>query len=110
MQITISIPLAVSNFNVDIRNSKESDENTWNWWKKMRSLLEENSKINVSLVMTPDLPSDEEIARWFSEPVRSLTIPTSIFMTNKSGFPVLSRPHQNFVKKFFQVRNYKESH
>lgn len=101
--ITISIPLTTSNFNVDIRNLKESNDTTWHWWKKMRSLIEENSKINISLVVTPDLPADDETIRWFAEPVRSLTIPTSIFMTNKSGFPVLSRPHQLFVKKFYEV-------
>jgi protein arginine N-methyltransferase 5 len=59
--------------------------------------------MNVSLVLTPDLPASDEIERWFAEPVRSLTIPTSLFMTNKSGFPVLPRPHQLFVKRFFQV-------
>ena len=66
-------------------------------------LLIKRSKINISLVITADLPSDEEIARVFAEPVKSLTIPTSIFLSNKSGFPVLSRAHQQFVKKFFDV-------
>ena len=103
LKITISIALTTSNFNVDIRNLKESNDTTWHWWKKLRSLIEENSKMNVSLVLTPDLPASDEIERWFAEPVRSLTIPTSLFMTNKSGFPVLPRPHQIFVKKFFEV-------
>lgn len=92
-------------FNVEIENVEvnESAETTWHWWSKMRSLIEENSKINVTLVLTPDLPSDEETKRWFAEPIKSLTIPTSIFLTNKNGFPVLSKAHQNFVKKFFEV-------
>ena len=95
-----------SNYDVEIENEPKSDstETTWHWWQKMRSLLEENSKISVSLVLTPDLPNtEEEINRWFSEPIKSLTIPTSLFLSNKSGFPVLSKAHQQFVNKFFQV-------
>lgn len=52
------------------------------------------------LELTSDLPSDEEILRWLGEPVRSLVISTSIFITNKKGFPVLSRPHQVVLKAF----------
>lgn len=42
--------------------------------------------------------------RWFAEPVKAVYLPTRIFLANKSGFPVLSRPHQAVVRRFMQVR------
>lgn len=41
--------------------------------------------------MTEDLPSREVLQRWRGEPVRALIFPTSIFLTNKKGYPVLSK-------------------
>ena len=32
-----------------------------------------------------------------------LSIPTSIFLINKKGYPVLSKQHQNFVRKFINL-------
>lgn len=52
------------------------------------------------LEMTSDLPSNEEMLRWLGEPVRCLVISTSIFLTNKKGFPVLSKAHQVALKAF----------
>jgi protein arginine N-methyltransferase 5 len=40
------------------------------------------------------LPSEPELTRWLGEPIKTLLIPTSIFLTNKKGYPVLSRPYQ----------------
>jgi len=42
--------------------------------------------------------------RWFAEPVKAVYLPTRIFLTNKAGFPVLSRPHQAVVRRFMQVQ------
>jgi hypothetical protein len=107
------MPLTRGNLNVQIENqTSECDEaetggknenSHWYWWKKMRSLCEESQRLSVVLELTADLPSDEEVERWFSEPVRAIVIPTSLFLTNKSGFPVLSKPHQRFVFKFLNV-------
>ena len=44
------------------------------------------------------------IDRWCGEPVKAVLINTSVFLSNKKGFPVLSRAHQNTVKKLFKVR------
>jgi protein arginine N-methyltransferase 5 len=79
-------------------------ESTWNWWKKLRTLCEENTKLGVVLELTPDLTlTDEEVDRWLSEPVKAIKISTSLFLTNRSGFPVLTKAHQKFVCKFFKV-------
>jgi protein arginine N-methyltransferase 5 len=44
---------------------------------------------------------DYVISRWRGEPVRTLILPTSIFLTNAKGYPVLSKRHQRFVRSFF---------
>ena len=85
------------------KNVRRSDS-PWYWWKKLRSLCEENSKLGLILEMTEDISLNEfEIERWFSEPIKALIIPTRVFLTNKSGFPVLSKSHQKIVSKFFRV-------
>ncbi|XP_015373689.1 PREDICTED: protein arginine N-methyltransferase 5-like [Diuraphis noxia] len=50
-----------------------------------------------------ELPSNEELDRWLGEPVAALIIQSNIFITNKKGYPVLSKPHQEFIKKMFNI-------
>ena len=49
------------------------------------------------------MPSAEAIDRWLGEPLRAAILPTSIFLTNKKGFPVLSRPHQRLLGRLLKV-------
>jgi hypothetical protein len=58
------------------------------------------------LEITEDIPSLELLDRWLGEPVRAAIFPTSIFLSNKAGFPTLSRKHQQFVLKLFRVTYY----
>lgn len=47
--------------------------------------------------MTADLPSVGVQRRWMAEPLRAVIFPTSIFLTNRKGFPVLSKVrHQTY--------------
>ena len=55
------------------------------------------------LELTADLPNEDALARWMGEPVKACVVPTSIFLTNKSGFPILSRQHQLFIARLFRV-------
>ena len=72
-------------------------------WNRLRTLCDTNKKLGVILEISADLPSDDVLDRWFGEPVRGAVVPTSIFLTNKKGFPVLSRPHQNLIRRLFKV-------
>lgn len=52
--------------------------------------------------ITEDLPSRDVLLRWLGEPVKAIIVPTSIFLTNKKGYPVLSRvrltpPHHSLL-------------
>lgn len=43
------------------------------------------------------------MARWCAEPIKAVIVPTSIFLCNSNGFPVLSKAHQAVVRKLMQV-------
>lgn len=47
-----------------------------------------------------NLSLNSKIDRWLGEPVKCLILPTTIFLTNKKGYPVLSKAHQALVKRF----------
>lgn len=48
--------------------------------------------------MSSDLPSEDEIARWIGEPIRCIVLSTDVFITNRKGYPVLSKAHQSLLK------------
>ena len=56
------------------------------------------------LELGPDLPEDDaEIERWCGEPLRAVVLPTAVFMTNKKGYPTLSRRHQVVLAKLLTM-------
>ena len=66
-------------------------------------MCDSHKKLGVALELSADLPSPEVLDGWCGEPVKALVVSTSVFLTNKKGFPVLSRAHQAFVKRCFKV-------
>ncbi|XP_067881313.1 protein arginine N-methyltransferase 5, partial [Heterodontus francisci] len=79
------------------------EEKTWLWWHHFRSLCDYNKRIALALDVGPDLPSDSVIDRWLGEPIKAAILRTSIFLTNKKGFPVLSKMHQNLIYRLFKL-------
>nr|XP_039272959.1 protein arginine N-methyltransferase 5-like [Styela clava] len=82
-------------------HSRNCEEDTWHWWNKFRTLCSHHSRIGLALELTADLPS--QLERWQGEPIRVVYIPTSVFLMNQKGFPVLSRAHQQFVKNLMKL-------
>jgi len=77
----------------------------WQTWNSLRLLCDQNPRLQVAIELTADLPSTErELDRWFAEPVRAVIVPADIFLTNKQGFPVLSKRHKAFLSQFFRYR------
>lgn len=72
----------------------------WNWWNSFRLHADFNSKIFISLELSADVPSEEEIKRWLGEPVANIIIPAEIFIRNAQNFPVLSKGHQAVLRAF----------
>lgn len=76
-------------------------ESPWTRWNRLRVSCEHSQALFVALELGVDLPeSDAEIARWEAEPVKVLLLPVACFLTNKMGFPVLSKRHQAVVHRF----------
>ena len=62
-----------------------------------------SSKINLCLQVPEEEPTDQSISRWLGEPIKTVSVPTSMFLTNKKGYPVLSRQHQNLIRRFVHL-------
>lgn len=77
----------------------------WEMWNHFRLLCDQNPRLQAVLELTADLPSTErELERWFAEPVRAVIVPADIFLTNKQGFPVLSKRHKAFLLQAFRYK------
>lgn len=73
---------------------------SWKQWNRLRTLSEYNTKIHVALELTSELPTDEKLLdMWLAEPIKAVIVPAEIFVENSKGYPVLSKPHQKFIKK-----------
>jgi type II protein arginine methyltransferase len=79
------------------------DEDGWNTWNKIRMTSKHNPRLGVAIDVSFTLPETEEVNRWNAEPVKLVILSTKIFLKNSSGFPVLSKRHQQFVKLLMQV-------
>jgi type II protein arginine methyltransferase len=92
-QYWVTIPL------VQPMRSQNSDlgiTDGWNAWDSLRHMTGHHHRLSVVLEVGEDVPSDPRVLqRWAAEPVKAVLLPTSLFLTNKKGFPVLSKKHQN---------------
>nr|XP_020665399.1 protein arginine N-methyltransferase 5 [Pogona vitticeps] len=86
-----------------IEEESAGEEKTWQWWHNFRTLCDYNKRIAVALEVGPDLPSNHVIDRWLGEPIKAAILPTSIFLTNKKGFPVLSKMHQRLIFRLLKL-------
>ena len=77
----------------------------WEAWNRFRNAVEHCPRVGVAIEMSSDLPRDASLTRWFSEPVKALVIPTSTFLTNAKGFPVLPKGHQAFIRRILRAFN-----
>uniref|UniRef100_A0A668ALX7 Protein arginine N-methyltransferase 5 n=1 Tax=Myripristis murdjan TaxID=586833 RepID=A0A668ALX7_9TELE len=79
------------------------DEKTWTWWHSFRTLCDYNKRICLAIEVGADMPSDSVIDKWLGEPIKAAILPTNIFLTNKKGFPVLSKAHQRIIFRLFKL-------
>jgi type II protein arginine methyltransferase len=54
--------------------------------------------------MTRKIPSDNQVERWCGENIKLVVIDKELFLTNKKGFPVLSKGHQRIIRKFMTYK------
>ncbi|CAG8446554.1 9825_t:CDS:10 [Dentiscutata heterogama] len=95
----IKIPLVLED---ETLGSKETI--TWERWNKFRTLCDNHVRLSIVLEVTQNLPEDNILDRWFAEPIKAIFLPTTIFLSNAKGFPVLSKRHQTFVRKLIKYK------
>lgn len=84
-----------------IKESEHSDP--WHWWNQVRNLCDNTRKLApILLINNKNIKVDGVIRRWVGEPLKAVIIPTSIFLTNKMSYPVLSKDLQNVLRLFFK--------
>jgi type II protein arginine methyltransferase len=73
-------------------------------WEKIQSELNYLENLSLVLEIKPDLPDESVMQKFATHNLKSIILPLSIFITNKNGYPVLSKLHQDYIKFLF---NYK---
>lgn len=111
-QIWIQVPLFSNEELIEdnlFRNiRKPLDEkystDTWEWWNQVRSLCDNHRKLAPVLeINSKILKSEDKMDRWLGEPLKAVVLPTSVFLTNKKGYPVLTKEMQASLQKFFKL-------
>lgn len=62
------------------------------------------TKSHLALSIPKLLPPVPIQSRWYSEPVRLITLDQQTFAKNAKGYPVLTRSHQAFIFRFARLR------
>lgn len=96
LSIWVRVPLSSG---ADDDDDVETDP--WERWNALRMLTESHNRLFPAIEITANLPSDDVLNRWLGEPIRAAILPTKIFSSNKSGYPTLSRRHQQLIFKLF---------
>lgn len=102
MNITLQENVFI-NFFVRVPMAANDDVDTWKIWSSFSAACDYHRSINLALELSIDLPDQLELDRWLGEPIKAVIAPTSIFLTNQAGLPILSRPHQVFMSKLLDL-------
>lgn len=72
-------------------------------WNRFRLLCDQHKYLGVVLELTSNLPGTSHQARWLAEPVQGVFVRTSLFLTNRHNFPVLSSAHNKYLREFATI-------
>jgi protein arginine N-methyltransferase 5 len=99
-QLLEELPYLVVVVRVPLTPLEENAE--YKAWNTLYASCAVNERLKLSLILNADLPDTLEWQRWLAEPVHSITISTEAFLTNRSGYPVISKAHQQFLHRFMK--------
>ncbi|EEH58924.1 uncharacterized protein MICPUCDRAFT_45363 [Micromonas pusilla CCMP1545] len=71
-------------------------------WANLRAMCEGHPQLSACLEVGASLPPAAELRRWVGEPVKAVVLNADAFITNKRGFPVLPKRHQEFITTMLQ--------
>lgn len=96
-QITISVSLPICE---ESEESALDPLSTWDMWNSIRTSVDYNQRLKISLALTKSALPLNVADRWFAEPVSCILMSSSIFLINNNGYPVLSKPNQQVLHMF----------
>jgi protein arginine N-methyltransferase 5 len=105
-QVWVQVPVTppdTAKYEEGGEDGEEDTTDTWDWWNRFRLVANSNSKINLCLSIVENIPTENQVLRWVGEPMKTVSIPTSMFLTNKKGYPVLGRQHQALIRRFIHL-------
>ncbi|KAM4059170.1 PRMT5 TIM barrel domain-containing protein [Hirsutella rhossiliensis] len=76
----------------------------WDSWHHIRTVCKYNPRLFVALKLPKAMPEKDLRNRWFAEPLHYLTIGPEVFQTNKTGYPCLSRHHQETIFSYMRLK------
>jgi protein arginine N-methyltransferase 5 len=103
--------------------SDEELNASWDLWDVVRTICDYNQRLCIGMMysyfrlhsdaellpvldLTPPLPVIPGVlARWVAEPVRYLYLPSTTFIGNAKGYPVLPKGTQTFIRDIMKVRH-----
>lgn len=77
---------------------RTKDNWAWETWEKLQELCGYHPQLYVALDLSMPLPPTSSMMRWINEPVSHLWLPSSSFLANAKGYPVLSKSAQTLVQ------------
>lgn len=78
---------------------------SWMQWKDLMLASDHSRRLGVALdVKSEPADSPGVWSRWLAEPVKVVILDTRVFLANKSGYPVLSKTVQNFLRLFMESK------
>jgi len=102
-QVWVQVPLVSPDSGKFEEKPYPPPGDSWDWWNRFRLMANSSNKINLCLAVSEEVPTDAQILRWVGEPIKTVSVPTSIFLTNKKGYPVLARHHQALIRRFVHL-------
>ncbi|WFD35753.1 type II protein arginine methyltransferase [Malassezia cuniculi] len=83
---------------------RTNDNWAWETWETIQTLCGYHTSLFVALDLSMPLPPATSIARWNAEPVSLLWLPSTSFLANARGYPVLSKSAQSLVRQLIRRR------
>ncbi|MCJ1286356.1 methyltransferase protein [Xylographa opegraphella] len=88
----------------ELRPQKPEMFGTWDAWNTIRTVCKYSNRLFVALSLPKEIPPLAVRSRWYSEPVKLLTMNPDTFNYNKHNKPVLSDSLKSFITKLMRVK------
>lgn len=77
---------------------RTKDNWAWETWERLQDLCGYHPQLSIALDLSMPLPPTTSMMRWIHEPVSHILLPSSSFLANAKGYPVLSKSAQTLVR------------